>query len=422
MTNQSIERLNQAIEELWDEQLLFLKSLTSFKSTLGNEAQVQHFIRHQLDDMKLETNAFDPDPERLRKYENYGSPEWDYTNRPVVVGEWKNDGKKTGKSLILQGHIDVVSAEPEHLWTHAPYQPAIVENRLYGRGAVDMKGGVSAMVYALKAIQKSGIQLGADVQIQTVIEEECTGNGALALLDAGYVADGALIPEPTNLQAMKTQLGVMWVRVNVRGQGAHVERAERAQNAINKASKLIAALDDYREHINQRPKHKHFENHAHPLNVNVGVIHGGDWASSVPTECYFEARIGFYPDQKPEEIQAEVKQWILDAAAKDEWLKEQPPTVSFFGFSAPGREEEGDTELYDVLEKAHTATTGTELQRLAFTATTDVRAFEEFGIPSTCYGPTGENMHGVDEYIDLDSLKTATKTIGAFILDWCQEN
>ncbi|MFS0645110.1 ArgE/DapE family deacylase [Siminovitchia sp. 179-K 8D1 HS] len=415
-----IEKVHEIIENDWNEQLLFLKALGSFKSTLGNEKGVQSFIQEHLDDMNLKTTSFDPDPKRLSSYKNFGHPEWSYEDRPVVVGEWESEGAKIGKSLILQGHIDVVSAEPEHLWDTDPYNPTIRDGKMYGRGICDMKSGVAAMIYAVNAIKKAGIELGADVQIQTVIEEECTGNGALALLDKGFVADAALITEPTELKLIKGQVGVLWVRIKVKGAGAHVERAERAQNAINKAVYLIQALDEYREYINNRPKHSYYTEHPHPLNVNVGVIKGGDWPSNVPSECTFEARVAFYPDQDPGDIQKELKEWILNAAKRDDWLKENPPEVTFYGFSAPGFTNSADVELFESISAAHKLTTDEEIETVAFTGTTDIRAFEEFGIPSTCYGPTGGNMHGPNEYIDLKSLKTATKTISAFILDWCK--
>ncbi|WP_079526079.1 ArgE/DapE family deacylase [Halobacillus hunanensis] len=418
---ESVKRVHETIDELWNEAQLFLKTLGSFKSTLGNEQEIQSFILKHLEEMNLETTSIEPDPEKLSSYKNYGRPEWPYDGRPAVVGEWKTDQPKTGKSLILQGHIDVVSAEPKHLWEHDPYSPVTVDDRMYGRGVLDMKGGVASMIYAVKALQQAGIQLGADLQIQTVIEEECTGNGALALLDAGFTADGALIPEPTAQRAIKGQVGVLWVRITVQGAGAHVERAEKAHNAINKAAYLIQSLDEYREYINARPKHHDFADHPHPLNVNTGVIQGGDWASNVPSECTFEARVGFYPDQNPADIQAEVKEWIMTAAEKDDWMRETPPDVSFYGFSAPGSSTSTDNDLFHRLAASHTFTTNQELESIAFTATTDIRAFEEFGIPVTCYGPSGANMHGPNEYVDLASLKTTTKTIAAFILQWCNE-
>ncbi len=418
---ETTEKVLAAIDDIWEEELLFLKTIGSFKSTLGNEKYIQMYIKNHIEEMNLKATSFIPDPKRLSSYQNYGHVEWSYEDRPVVVGEWKTNQPKIGKSLILQGHIDVVSAEPEHLWKHDPYNPTIVGDKMYGRGIVDMKGGVAAMIYAVKALQKAGVTLGADLQIQTVIEEECTGNGALALLDKGFVADGALIPEPTTLRAMQAQVGVLWVRVKVKGSGAHVERAEKAQNAIIKAAYIIQALEEYREHINSRPKHPDFSNHPHPLNVNVGTINGGDWPSNVPSECTLEARIGFYPGENPADIQREVKEWILKATEKDTWLKETPPEVTFYGFSAPGSSHSPDLEIFDSLNNAHQLATNESVEQTAFTGTTDVRAFDEFGIPAVCYGPSGGNMHSVDEYLELDSLKILTKSIAAFILNWCKE-
>ncbi|MDX6152557.1 ArgE/DapE family deacylase [Marinococcus sp. PL1-022] len=416
------ELIEEKLEELWDEEKLFLQTIGSFPSTLGNEKEVQAFIYNYLQEMGLETEAVKVEPERLKKYENFGEPEWSYENRPVVAGVWKSPGPKKGKSLILQSHLDVVSAGPEDQWANDPYSPVIKGNSMYGRGLLDMKGGFAAIVFAVKALRKAGVELGADLQIHSVIEEECTGNGALALLDRGYTADGALIPEPTHLRLINSQLGVLWLRVTVKGAGAHVERAESAQNAIMKASRLMESLMEYREHINSRPKHPDFENHPHPLNVNVGAVKGGDWASSVPTECTFEARVGFYPGTAPETVQKEVEQWLLEAANEDEWLKTTPPEITFFGFAAPGYSISKDEEIMQEMAASHASVTNEKVEHLPFTATTDLRAFGEFNIPATCYGPVGGDMHAPNEYIDLASLKTVTHTIAEFITRWCEEN
>lgn len=416
------EQIDKKLEELWDEEKLFLQSLGSFPSTLGNEKEVQNFIYNYLQEMGLETEAVSIDPDQLRKYENFGEPEWSYEGRPSVAGVWKSSGPKTGKSLILQSHVDVVSAGPEEQWDNESYAPVIKGNKMYGRGVLDMKGGFTAIVFAVKALQKAGVKLGADLQIQSVIEEESTGNGALALLDKGFTADGALIPEPTHLRLLHSQVGVLWMRVKVEGSGAHVERAESAQNAIMKASKLMDALMGYRDHINNREKHPDFNEHPSPLNVNVGTIKGGDWASSVPTECTFEARVGFYPGTAPETVQKEVKQWLSDAANEDEWLKTKAPEITFFGFSAPGYSISKDEDLMQKMAASHASITNEKVDYLPFTATTDLRAFGEFNIAATCYGPVGEDMHAPNEYIDLSSLKTVTQTIADFILRWCKEN
>ncbi|WP_342389363.1 ArgE/DapE family deacylase [Salinicoccus bachuensis] len=412
--NESVEK---AIDSLWNEELLFLKTVASYDSTLGNEREVQLFIEEYLKDMGLQTDSFDVDTDKVSKYRNYGQPEWGYKDRPVVVGTRKSEGD--GKSLILQAHIDVVDAGPESHWEGHAYTPRIKDGRMYGRGVLDMKGGLAANIFALKALEAAGVSLGGDVQIQTVIEEEVTGNGALALLEAGYTADGALIPEPTQHRILTSQVGVIYLRVTVKGAGAHVERAEQAQNAVMKAYKVIEALEGYREHINGQEKHPAFKSHPHPLNVNVGKMKGGDWTSSVPVECVFEARVGCYPGTDPKDIQKEVKSWLLKASEEDEWLRENPPEIEFFGFNAHGFEMDTGSELYETMAASHRRVKGSDVENLSFTATTDVRAFDEFGIPVTCYGPTGGDMHAPNEYMDLESLKDTTKAIAYFMMDWC---
>jgi acetylornithine deacetylase len=415
-----ISKVHEAIDELWEDQVSFLQDLVRHKSTLGDEAEIQRFIQNYLkESLNLETESFTPEIKAISKYNNYGAVDWSYENRPVVAGKWKTDGKKTGKSLILQGHIDVVSAEPEYKWDYPPYGAVIEGNKMYGRASMDMKAGVSSMIFAVQALQKAGIKLGADLQIHSVIEEECTGNGAIALLDKGFTAEGALIPEPTSLTALNAQLGVFWMRVKVSGFGAHAERASRAQNAINKAAYLIQALEDYRVHINSKAKHESFKHYEAPLNVNTGVIQGGDWASNVPSECQFEVRVGFYPDTDPEEAQRQAKDWLLMAAAKDTWLKDHPPEIEFYGFKAPGAVLETESALFETLGKSHETVTGKKLTYTAFTGTTDTRVFEEFGIPSTCYGPSGGGAHGLNEFVDLETVRTTTKTLANFIINWC---
>lgn len=399
--------------------MLFLKAVSSYDSTLGNERDVQLFIEEYLKDIGLKTDAFDVDIDKISKYENCGLPERSYENRPVVVGTLKGDEESSSRSLILQAHIDVVDAGPESHWEGHAYTPQIKDGKMFGRGVLDMKGGLAANIFALKALESAGIKLSGDLEIQTVIEEEVTGNGALALLEAGYTADGALIPEPTQHRILTEQVGVIYVRVTVKGAGAHVERAEQAQNAVMKMHKVIEALNDYREHINNKEKHTAFKEHPHPLNVNIGKIKGGDWTSSVPVESVFEARVGFYPGTDPKAIQEEVKQWLLEASKEDEWLRENPPEIEFFGFHALGFEMDTQNDLYNILAASHEQSNGSSVENLAFTATTDVRAFDEFNIPVTCYGPSGADMHAPNEYIDLESLKDTTRTIAYFIKDWC---
>lgn len=410
------------VEASWEEEVRFLQELGRFPSTLGNEEPIQRFIADFLEkELKLTVSKVIPDPEKLSSHPGYSKPEWSYENRPVVVGEYRASGEKQGKSVIFQGHIDVVSPEPTSTWSYDPWGSTIVGNKMYGRGIADMKAGVAAMIFALKAIRSANVELSSDVLIKTVTEEECTGNGALAAIEEGFKADAALIPEPLGQQGLTAQVGVIWVRINVKGLGAHTERADQAVNAIVQSYKMVDALLEYEKELNNRPKHEAFAQHPHPNNINIGKIHSGDWPSTVPSECTIEARVGFPPGVNPQEIKDELKAFLLKAAEKDEWLRENPPEISFYGFHAEGFAIDPNQDLFKTLEKAHQVVEERPLTTASFTGTTDARFYNlYYDIPSTCYGPTGASLHGPDEWVDLESVKRVTKTYAAFLLEWCK--
>jgi acetylornithine deacetylase len=409
------------IDDGWHDEVEFLQKLGRFPSTLGHEFAVQRFMAQAFRDLGLDTDEFIRDLKKLSAHPAYSPVEWTYEGRPIVVGTWAAPGPKKGKSLILQGHIDVVSAEPVRLWNYDPWGSTIEGNRMYGRGIADMKAGIAAMIYAIKAIKDSGIELDADLQLQSVHEEECTGNGALATLIQGYTADGALIPEPFGLNGIVVaQVGLVWLRVRIVGTGAHSISAGESISPIDKAYLLIDSLKKYREKINREPKHPAFEHIDNPLAVYIGTLHSGDWPASMPSECTFEARIGLYPDRDPQDIKDEVRAWLSDAAAGDPWLKEHPPEITFYGQHAPGVSLDKNLELFQALRKSHKGLFGSELEDFYMTCSTDIRVYNLFGaIPATCYGPIGANYHAPNEWVDLQSVKDCTKAYAAFILDWC---
>ena len=415
-----LKKVFDQIDASWDEEVSFLQKLGRFPSTLGNEAGVQRFIANKYRELGLETDVFIPDVQKIVKTPGYGPHEMSYDGRPVVVGSWKTKGEPIGKSLILQGHIDVVSAEPTRLWDYDPWGSTIEGDRMYGRGVCDMKGGVAALIYAVQAVKSAGVELGADLIVQSVHEEEVTGNGAVATIAEGYKADACLIPEPFGPAAVSAQVGVLLMKVRVTGNGAHVLGASQAVNAIDKAYVLIEELKKYEHEINYvREKHPAFKDVDHPLNVTVGVIQGGDWASSVPSDCMFEVRIGFYPGIDPQEIIDEVKYRLMTAAAKDSWLRLVPPEITFYGHHAWGLDLDKDQEMFKCLERAHAKVYKDPMDYISITATVDTAAYNINGIPATCYGPVGENLHAPNEWVDLNSVKECTKVYAAYILDWC---
>jgi acetylornithine deacetylase len=419
MLSESKQKVLEQIERNWDGEIEFLQELVRRPSTLGNEAQIQNFIAEKLREMNLAPDVWQIDHAELAQTQGYSPVEWSYEGRPNVAATWTSRSQ-TGKSLIFQGHIDVVPATPEGHWTRSPWGGDPENGRVYGRGAADMKAGVAAMIYATRALQECGVQLQGDLTLETVIEEECTGNGALATLVRGYKADAVIIPEPTDLEALESQVGVMWVRVTVKGAGAHAMAADKAVNAIKKVCYLLEAVEELEDKVNAEPRGSYFESHPHPLNYNVGVVRGGDWASNTPEECSFEVRISAFPGQDLNEVQARFKEHLLEASKADSWLAKNPPQISFYAFRAEGCTISRDEPIFPLLSEIHEAIVGDEMKYKSFTGTTDARFYSlYYDIPTTCYGPVGGSLHAPDEWVDLESVKQTTKVLALMAMDWC---
>ncbi|WP_431272333.1 ArgE/DapE family deacylase [Dankookia sp. P2] len=298
----------------------------------------------------------------------------------------------TGRSLILQGHIDVVPEGPADMWTYPPYSATIRDGWMHGRGAHDMKSGVAAMVFAMDALKAAGLEPAADVHVQTVTEEESTGNGALSTLLRGYRAEAALVPEPTGGTITRAHTGTLWFRIAVRGVPVHVAVAQSGSNAILSAYHLIQALQEHTKRINQEAKaHPWYKDMESPLKFNPGIIRGGDWASSTPAWCEVDCRIGLLPGTDVAEARAAVERCVAEAAKGDNFLANNPPSVTWHGFLADGYVLEPGSEAEAVLAAAHTQVFGEAMPARITTAVNDTRFYGlYFGIPGLCYGPKGE--------------------------------
>jgi acetylornithine deacetylase len=301
------------------------------------------------------------------------------------------------------------------------YDPVVEGDWLYGRGGADMKAGHAANLYALDALRRIGCQPAATVYVQSVVEEESTGNGALMTHIRGYKADAVLIPEPEDEKLVRANVGVVWFQVEVRGLPVHVREMGTGANAIDAAYRVIGELCKLEAEWNEKKKGRpHFENEDHPINLNIGKIEGGDWASSVPAWCRIDCRISIYPGSSAEDASREIRQRIMTFALSDKFLSNIPPTVTFNGFHAEGYVLEPGSEAEKVLASAHQSAVGKPLQSFMTAGYLDTRVYALYDkIPALCYGPYSENIHGFDERVSLSSLKQITSTMALFIADWC---
>jgi acetylornithine deacetylase len=307
------------------------------------------------------------------------------------------------------------------MWKSPPFAPRESEGRLYGRGAGDMKSGVSAMVFALAALAKAGYAPASDVYVETVTEEESTGNGALSTLARGYRADACLIPEPTGQRILRGTVGVMWFRLRITGRPAHVSRSEEGTNAILSAFGLIEAIRDFTKRLNERVKtHPWFSRIQNPIKFNPGKIKGGDWASSTPAWCEIDCRIAVLPGMSLAEFRNELTEVVMTAAKRDSFLAGHPPEILWNGFQADDYVLEPGSDFEGAVRAAHRSVMGDEPQESILPAVTDCRFYGRYyGIPSLAYGAASTDGHGFDEYVELESLKKATIVIASFIGAWC---
>jgi len=419
--------LRAAVDAGLSEQTRFLADFVRIPSLRFAEGPAQDFIADALRRRGYEVDDWTLDLSDLQPLPGFGPIEGDFSRARTVVGTHRPRGPVTGRSLILQGHLDVVPEGPHEMWTDPPYEPVIRDGWMHGRGAGDMKAGTVAALFALDAIRAAGFEPAARVHVQSVIEEESTGLGALSTLQRGYRADLCVIPEPSNLSVNRAQIGVLWFKLRVRGRPTHVATAGEGSNAIMAAFHLLQALQGLEADWNARAAADPvYGDVHHPLNLNAGKISGGDWASSVPAWCDVDCRMGLLPGWSLDDCKAAIAACVADAARAHPFLSNNPPEVVWNGFQAEGYVLGADAQPgLDTLHAALRDVKGADapLPEHKMTALTDSRFYGlYYGIPSFCFGPRAESIHGFDERVDLASVAEVTRVLALFIARWCGLN
>jgi acetylornithine deacetylase len=285
-----------------------------------------------------------------------------------------------------------------------------------------MKAGLVSIVMALRALHAAGLQPAAPVQLAAVIEEECTGNGALAVMHALPMPDACLIPEPgPGFPALYVaEVGVIWAWVTVTGRPVHVREAHAGVSAIQAAAVVAEAFAAYEAEANRAERrHPAFAADNHPINVNIGTIEGGEWNSSVATRARIGVRVGVMPGQSCHTVRMEIEA-LVARTAQQERLRGAALMVEFKGFMADGCVFPPDQPIARLVAAQHHAVTGEELRHYAAAGLTDARFYTLYGgTQATCYGPDAQNIHGIDESVGLACLHETTKVLALTIADWC---
>jgi acetylornithine deacetylase len=413
------ERIKQWLKENRARGARLLQILVRENSTRGNESSAQAIVIEKCRQMGLTLDIWEIGSEELKNHPAYCCDRHSFEGNPNLVAVLKGSGG--GKSIILNGHIDVVPVGDEANWRHDPFSGVIECGKLYGRGSTDMKGGSVALLLAIEALIATGITLKGDVIFQSVIEEESGGAGTLAAVLRGYHADGAIIPEPTNLKIFPKQQGSMWFRITVKGRAAHGGTRYEGVSAIEKSVRVIQSLQELERSRNAKIKDPLFEKIPIPIPINIGKISSGEWPSSVPDTSIIEGRMGVSPEETIQSAQLEMEMTLNQLNDTDEWFRDNPLQIEWFGGRwLPGSLEtdhplmnELSHSFKDVIGKApiiEASPWGTDGGILSTVGNTPVVVFGP-GITATA--------HDANEHIDLEDLFVSSEIIALTLLKWC---
>ncbi|RFU61720.1 peptidase [Bacillus sp. V59.32b] len=396
-----------------------LQRLVQEPSRREQEGKAQAIIVEKCRELGLEIDLWEIGDDALRKHRHFYCDRRDFSGNPNLVAVRK--GKGNGKSLILNGHIDVVPEGNPGDWEEEPYSGMVKDGKVYGRGTTDMKGGTVSLLLALEAIISLGIELKGDVIFQSVIEEESGGAGTLAAVLRGYRADGAIIPEPTNLKLFPLQQGSMWFRLTIKGKSAHGGTRYEGVNAIELAMEVINEIKKLEKERNEALNHPLYQNIPIPIPINIGKISSGEWPSSVPDTAIMEGRFGIAPTEKMEEAQKALENCIARLNATNEWFRAKPIELEWFGARWLPSNLELNHPLLQTISDSFVEVKGEQPSIEASPWGTDGGYLSNVGkIPVVVFGPgKTELAHDANEYIETDRMMEVAEIIALTIINWC---
>lgn len=414
-----VRRADSVLNERFDSGMEFLQEIVRQPSVQGDERGVQEIVAARLKSLGLEIDIWDISHDELGGHPFFVASRPDYAGSPNVVGVWRGTGG--GRSLILNGHVDVVPAGEREKWDADPFSGSIVDGKLFGRGSTDMKGGNVALLLALEAVIHSGIRLRGDVIFESVVEEESGGSGTLATIIRGYRADAALVPEPTNMRLFIRQQGSMWFRVHVPGIGAHAGTRYEGVSALEKAIIVHAAIMDLERIRNKDVKDPLYSNAPIPFPINIGKFNTGNWPSSVPDKAVIEGRIGVAPGEEMNAVRDQLIECVRRISESDPFLSKNPAEVEFFGGRWVPNAVAEDHPFTQLVSQQFSAVYGKKPVVEASPWGTDAGLLGRVGgVPALVIGPGVTRMaHYPNEYIDISEIREAARLFMRVIISWC---
>lgn len=346
-----------------------------------------------------------------------------YSNRPNLGARRKGAGG--GRSLLLSGHIDTVPRGTQP-WTRGAFDATVEDNRLYGRGSNDMKGGVGTNLFVIETLHALGISLRGDLVFETVVDEEFGGvNGTLAGRLAGFNADAAIISEPSFLRICPAQRGGRTAHITLHAAGGVLNEGKFPVGVVDQLTYLLARVQEFAAARRTKARvHEMYAQHADPVPVSITKVFTSPWGTrepiTIPETCQVEMYWQAMPGETQENIEREFFEWFHAMVAGAPELFSRPPAVEFPIRWLPGSAILKSEPLIRELAQCAAGVLGQEPPIVGIEGPCDMYVFHQaFGMPAVLWGAKGGNTHGADEYLEIDSALDAARTLLRFVCRWC---
>lgn len=426
--------LERVVERAMSEVVPLLKEMVSCDTTIAEhddppreDAKHQELLASYIRDFGAEVELFEPAVDEFKNHPMY-RPNQTFEGRPILWGKLR--GTEGGRSLLFNGHMDTVPADPVTEWTHEPWGGDIEDGALYGRGACDMKGGIAAALAVGHALAAANARLEGDVFFNVVPFEEVNGMGTIATVLRGYRADGAVCCEPTELNTLIACRGILLAELAVEGRSAHAEIIQPHHSvgggvsAIDRLLDVLMHLRGLNEDWRTRPDKQH--SLLSTPYVLTTLIRGGAFASNWPAEARATLNVCYLPGEADDQgygrrVQHEIERSLATYASTDSWLSENPPALTWLCDFPPG-ELPHDHVLVRAVDEAarREGIAGTHV--VGFDTWADqVSLIREGQTPCVCFGPGSIHYaHAVDEHVRLTELEKCVRVYASLALGWAR--
>lgn len=390
-----------------------LRALVAVPSVTGDEAVVQGVVAKLLADAGIEVERLSVPLAEIEHDPDFPGIEVERSELPIVAG--RLSGSRPGPRLILCGHVDVVPPGDPATWTSPAFEPEVRHGSLYGRGAVDMKGGLVAAIEAVRMVVHD--DLAGEVVLLAVPSEEDGGSGALAAIRAGYSGDACVITEPTNLDIVVAHGGAITFTIDVPGKAAHASLRREGVSALDNLTYLVAALEADEAARNGAETRPEMVALGLPYPTIIGQVSGGNWASTVMDRVVAHGRYGVMLGQDCDGAGADLRAAIAAASAEHDFLADHPPTVTTWGGRFDSSEIDSDHPLPRSLQGAAEAAGQAIPQLIGAPYGADMRLFINQGAtPTIMYGPGRPAVaHAADEHVPLDDVARCAEVLAQWI-------